>query len=52
MKGYVTKQIGFSVWQKSFHDHIVRGKQDYEKILDYIENNPSKWSEDKFYIEL
>ncbi|MBE6733486.1 MAG: hypothetical protein E7561_05780 [Ruminococcaceae bacterium] len=28
-KGYITKQIGFSIWQKSFNDHIIRGDKDY-----------------------
>lgn len=40
MKGYVTKRIGFSIWQKSYNDHIVRGKDDYESIWEYIEHNP------------
>ena len=31
MKGSITKQIGFSVWQKLYHDHVVRGEQDYRK---------------------
>ena len=26
MKGAVTKQLGTSVWQKGFYDHIVRGR--------------------------
>ncbi len=41
-KGYITKQIGFSIWQKSFNDHIVRGRTDYKEIWEYIENNPLK----------
>ncbi len=49
MKGYVSKQIGFSPWQKLFHDHIIRGEKDYEKIWDYIETNPAKWENDCFY---
>ena len=39
------------VWQKSFHDHIIRDEQDYLKIANYIETNPAKWSEDCFYIK-
>jgi REP element-mobilizing transposase RayT len=42
MKGYITKQIGFSIWQKSYNDHIVRGLDDYKNIWEYIENNPLK----------
>ena len=51
MKGYVTKQIGFPVWQKLFYDHIVRNESDYREIWEYIENNPLKWAEDRFYSE-
>ena len=45
LKGNVTKKIGFSIWQKSYYDHIIRGKNDYNEICSYIENNPSKWEE-------
>lgn len=51
LKGAVTKQIGHSVWQKLFHDHIVRGDKDYSMIWEYIENNPTKWAADCFYRE-
>jgi len=49
MKGYVTKRIGFPVWQKLFYDHVIRNEQDYLDICEYIENNPAKWKEDRFY---
>ena len=47
MKGAVTKQAGFSVWQKGFYDHVIRNEQDYLEIWNYIEGNPSKWAEDQ-----
>ncbi len=50
LKGVITKQIGQSVWQKLFHDHVIRNEQDYLKIWEYIENNPAKWEEDCFYM--
>ncbi len=34
-------------WQKSFHDHVIRGEKDYNAIKYYIEQNPAKWAEDK-----
>ena len=49
-KGVVSKIAGFSVWQKSFYDHVIRSEQDYLDIWNYIEGNPSKWAEDKLYI--
>ena len=38
------------IWQRSFHDHIIREERDYLKIWSYIEANPIKWREDCFYI--
>ena len=48
-KEYVTKQVDFSPWQKSFHDHVIRNQEDYNSIAEYIENNPSRWAEDRYY---
>ena len=45
----VTKTIGKSIFQRSFHDHIIRGENDYLKIWNYIDTNPHKWAEDKYY---
>lgn len=45
----VTKEIGFSLWQRSFHDHIIRNEQEYLKIWEYIDTNPQRWEEDCFY---
>ena len=49
-KGIISKKAGFSVWQKGFYDHVIRGEQDYSDIWNYIEGNPGKWTEDKLYI--
>ena len=48
-KTMVTKEIGNSIWQRSYHDHIIRGKKDYQKIWEYIDTNVAKWKEDCFY---
>ena len=44
MKRWVSKQIGRSIWQKSFYDHGIRNQHDYEQIVEYIENNPLKYA--------
>ena len=36
-------------WQSNYHDHIIRNSFSFENIQNYIEKNPSKWNEDKFY---
>ena len=42
-KGYITKQIGFPVWQKLFYEHIIRNKYDLSETRKYIYENPSRW---------
>ena len=48
-KRAVSIKAGFSPWQKSFHDHIIRNRSDYRQIAEYIENNPANWESDRFY---
>lgn len=48
-KEYVTKTIGVSIWQKSFHDHIIRTRNSYLQIAKYIDENPEIWTSDCFY---
>ena len=50
-KGIVSKKAGCSVWQKGFHDHVIRNEKDYLEIWNYIDGNPSKWAEDKLYTD-
>ena len=51
MKREISKRIGIPIWQRSFHDHIVRNKTDYEEISKYIYENPIKWQYDCFYTD-
>ena len=39
------------LWQRDFYEHIIRNEQSYERISNYIINNPAKWNEDKFYVQ-
>lgn len=52
MKGYVSKQIGFSPWQKLYHDRIIRDESEYLNKWQYIDDNPRKWAEDEDYVNL
>ncbi len=48
MKRWVSKQIGFSLWQKSFHDQILWSDQEYRDVWQYIDENPLHFMEDRF----
>ena len=49
LKGSTSKQIGFSIWQKLYHDRIIRNADEYNRIAEYIESNPANWKDDCFY---
>jgi len=38
-------------WQRNYYEHIIRNEDDYIRIAEYINNNPAKWYEDRFYNE-
>ncbi|MBR1763336.1 MAG: transposase [Eubacterium sp.] len=52
LKRFVSKEIGFSIWQKSYYDHIIRNDEDYINHLQYIDENPKKWllGKDEYYV--
>ena len=52
MKRWVSVQLGFSPWQKPFHDHIIRDEHDFLVKWNYIDTNPQRWCADEFYIDL
>jgi putative transposase len=37
---------GRTRWQSRFHDHIIRDEQEFDRIQQYILNNPSTWEND------
>ena len=49
IKSYTTHKYGLNIWQTSYHDHIVRNEDDYNKIWQYIENNHLKWTDDIYF---
>lgn len=50
-KGAVSKDVGTTVWQKGFYDHIIRDDEDYNTKAQYIDTNPLTWERDELYTE-
>ena len=42
------KMMG-KLWQRNYYEHIIRDEQSYQRISDYIINNPKNWNNDKFF---
>ena len=45
----VSKKIGYSLWQKSFYEHIIKNVEEYITIKQYIQNNIVNWKQDKYF---
>ena len=57
LKYQATKEINITMnttgqkrFQRSYHDHVIRNRDDYEEISKYIYNNPINWETDEFYL--
>jgi len=37
------------LWHEKFHDHVVRDQADFDRIREYIINNPGQWLEDRYH---
>jgi REP element-mobilizing transposase RayT len=38
------------LWQRNYFEHIIRNEKSYNQISEYIQTNPLKWQDDKYYI--
>ncbi|MGC3977449.1 MAG: transposase [Paludibacteraceae bacterium] len=48
-KSMVSKRASYSVWQRNYHEHIIRNEQALHRISQYIVSNPARWQDDCFY---
>jgi REP element-mobilizing transposase RayT len=51
LKTITSKQIGYSIWQRNYYEHIIRNEKELYRIIEYIEYNPINWKSDPNYIE-
>ena len=42
MKTFVTKDVGKSIWQRSFYDEIIKNEAHFQRAWEYIEYNALK----------
>ncbi len=39
---------GVPLWQRNYHEHIIRNEKELDKIRHYININPAKWEMDRY----
>ena len=50
LKRSTNKESGLKIWQRGYHDHVIRDSHDYQIRWKYIDNNPARWAEDEYYV--
>lgn len=55
-KSAVTRRVnqrrgvsGESIWQRNYHDHVIRNDDEWRRIRQYIRTNPARWHRDRLY---
>jgi len=51
LKRFVHKDCGFQLFQRGYHERIIRNDAQYLNRWQYIDNNLVKWADDDYYVE-
>lgn len=46
---YQWKRFSGTLWQRGYHDHIVRDQKELERLRNYIYHNPAQWEIDQLH---
>ena len=38
---------GIPIWQRNYHEHIIRDESEFNRIREYVINNPAGWDKDE-----
>ncbi len=49
VKGNKPNEYLGKVWQRNYHEHIIRSVKAFDMISNYIINNPANWEKDTFF---
>ncbi len=49
LKYKTSQKANATIWQRSFHDHVIRNQSAYQKIYQYIQENHLRWQSDRYY---
>ncbi len=49
VKQFNWSRFNKKLWQRNYYEHIIRDENSYLHLSEYIQNNPLKWHEDKYY---
>lgn len=41
-----------TIWQRNYHEHIIRDQKEQLLYFKYIENNPKYWQDDSYHVSV
>ena len=50
VKNHGWQPFSGKLWQRNYYEHIIRNEHDYNRVAEYIINNPKTWKDDKLWI--
>ncbi|MTI80236.1 MAG: transposase [Firmicutes bacterium] len=50
MYNEINRSKNLLLWQRNYYDRIIRDERELQDIREYIETNPLKWHEDKYFV--
>ena len=50
-KRLTNRRCGAQLWQRSYHEHVIRNENDYREIWEYVDTNPARWVDDCYFAE-
>jgi len=39
------------IWQRNYFERIIRDEEEYQRICQYIDENPMYWEKDEYYTQ-
>lgn len=51
VKNYGWPRFHKKLWQRNYYEHIIRNETSYLQVSEYIQTNPLKWQDDRYYAE-
>ena len=49
VKSGIYEPFNKRIWQRNYFERVIRDEPEYQRICQYIDQNPANWTEDEYY---
>ncbi len=47
---HLTPKVGCRLWQRSYHERVIRSERELAAVREYIARNPERWQHDSEFV--